>query len=187
MSDGPLGSGAAGYGVLSAAFAAGTVVGGLVAASRSTLGLRTLVGLGLITSLLQITGGLAPGVSALATIVVPVAAGAVVIDTTVATRVQLDTAWAMRGRVLGVATAVSGASGAVGAPLLGWLSETVGPRVTLVSAGATTLLACVIAGAAIARLRGIAWSWHEAHRTVRTSLGWRERIHAASPASHQPA
>jgi MFS family permease len=187
MSDGPLGSGAAGYGLLSAAFAAGTVVGGLVAASRSTLGLRTLVGLGRVTSVLQISGGLAPGVSALAAIVVPVAAGAVVIDTTVATRVQLDTAWAMRGRVLGVATAVSGASGAVGAPLLGWLSETVGPRLALVSAGATTLLACLIAGAAIARLRGIPFSFHEIQRTVRTALGWRERVHAGPPASHQPA
>ena len=158
MTDGPLGGGAAGYGVLSAAFAAGTVLGGLVAASRTSLGLRTLIGAGVITSILQITGGLAPNVATLAGIVVPVALGAVLIDTTVATRIQLDTDWSMRGRVLGVATAVSGASGAVGAPLLGWLSEAIGPRLTLVGAGATTLIACVLAGAAFARLRGIPWS-----------------------------
>jgi MFS family permease len=175
MSAGPLGGGAAGYGVLSAAFAAGTVLGGLVAASRKILGLRTLVGLGLITSVLQLAGGLAPGVAALAGIVVPVAVGAVVIDTTVATRIQLDTAWSMRGRVLGVATAVSGASGAFGAPLLGWLSETIGPRLTLVAAGSTTLLACAVAGMVMARLRGVPWTIDELLRTLRTSLGLRER------------
>jgi MFS family permease len=173
MTDGPLGGGAAGYGVLSAAFAAGTVLGGLVAASRTSLGLRTLIGAGVITSILQITGGLAPNVATLAGIVVPVALGAVLIDTTVATRIQLDTDWSMRGRVLGVAAAVSGASGALGAPLLGWLAQSVGPRATLVAAGATTLIACAVAGATIARLRGVPWSIDEALRTMRTALGLR--------------
>ncbi len=175
MSDGPLQGGAAGYGILSAAFAAGTVLGGLVAASRRSLGLRTLVGLGIVASVLQMTGGLAPGVAVLAGIVVPVAIGAVVIDTTVSTRIQLDTAWSMRGRVLGVATAVSGASGAIGAPLLGWLSETIGPRLTLAGAGATTLVACLVAGAAIARLRAIPWSLRELGRTLGAAVGARDR------------
>jgi MFS family permease len=174
MSAGPLHGGAAGYGVLSAAFAVGTVLGGLTAASRRSLGLGMLVGVGMATSVLQLTGGLVPSVATLAAVVVPVAAGAVIIDTTVSTRIQLDTEWSMRGRVLGVAAAVSGASGAFGAPLLGWMSQTVGPRATLVMAGATTLVACLIAGALMARLRGVAWSLPE----IRQALAGRE---ASSP------
>jgi MFS family permease len=171
MSAGPLGGGAAGYGILSAAFAAGTVLGGLVAASRTELGLRTLIGMGVVTSVLQIAGGLAPSVAALAGIVVPVALGAVLIDTTVGTRIQLDTDWSLRGRVLGVAAAVSGASGALGAPVLGALSQAVGPRATLVAAGLVTLAASAIAGVVIARLRGTPLSIDEALHTMRTALG----------------
>jgi len=171
MSAGPLGGGAAGYGILSAAFAAGTVLGGLVAASRRELGLRTLIGMGVVTSVLQIAGGLAPSVAALAGIVVPVALGAVLIDTTVGTRIQLDTDWSMRGRVLGVAAAVSGASGALGAPALGALSQAVGPRATLVAAGLVTLAASAVAGVVIARLRGTSLSVDEILRTMRTALG----------------
>ncbi len=158
MTAGPIGGGAAAYGVLSAAFAVGTVLGALVAATRRELGLGLLVGVGVLSSVLQIAGGLAPDLAVLVAIIVPVALGAVMIDTTVATRIQLDTAWAMRGRVLGIAGAVSAASGALGAPLLGWLSQTVGPRSTYVMAGTTTLAACLVAGAVLARLRGHRWS-----------------------------
>lgn len=158
MTAGPIGGGAAAYGVLSAAFAVGTVLGGLAAATRRELGLGLLVGVGVLSSLLQVAGGLAPDLAVLVAIIVPVALGAVMIDTTVATRIQLDTAWAMRGRVLGIAGAVSAASGALGAPLLGWLSQTVGPRSTYVMAGTTTLAACLVAGAVLARLRGHQWS-----------------------------
>jgi MFS family permease len=100
----------------------------------------------------------------------------VLLDTTTSTRIQLDTEWRMRGRVLGVAGAVSGASGAIGAPLLGWLSETIGPRLTLMTAGSTTLLACLVAGAVLARLRGIGWSIDEVRHTLRASLGLRVRV-----------
>ena len=182
MTDGPLGGGAAAYGMLSATFAVGTVLGGLVAASRTTLGLRTLIGMGALTSVLQLTGGFSPNVAALAGIVVPVALGAVVIDTTVATRIQLDTDWSMRGRVLGIAAAVSSASGAVGAPLLGWLSQTIGPRTTFVAAGATTLVACAVAGALLARLRGTHWSIDEGWRTLRTAVGLPSFARRADPA-----
>ena len=63
--------------------------------------------------------------------VVPIAAGAVMIDTIVSTRIQLDTHGA----------------GALGAPLLGWLCEHLGPRATLLGAGAVTTLACLVIGA----------------------------------------
>ncbi|MEU5671248.1 MFS transporter, partial [Micromonospora sp. NPDC047753] len=154
MSDGPLDAGASGYGLLSTVFAVGTVVGALVAARRRSLGYRTLVVAGLFASGLQIVAGLAPGTWSFAAVILPIAAAAVVIDTTVGTRAQLDTDGAMRGRVLAALAVTGSVSAAVGAPLLGWLAEHAGPRQTLVLAGAAAAIATTAAGVALDRQRG---------------------------------
>ncbi|MEU5721791.1 MFS transporter [Micromonospora sp. NPDC047738] len=153
MSDGPLRGGASGYGFLSTVFAVGTVLGALVAARRRELGYRVLVGAGLLASALQIVAGLAPGTLSFAAVMLPVAAAAVIIDTTVGARAQLDTDYAMRGRVLAALAVTGSVSAAVGAPLLGWLAEHAGPRQTLVLAGTLTTVATVAAGVALDRLR----------------------------------
>ncbi|RKF28491.1 MFS transporter [Micromonospora globbae] len=154
MSDGPLGGGAGGYGFLSTVFAVGTVLGALVAARRRDLGYGVLVGAGLLASALQIVAGLAPGTLSFAAVILPIAAAAVVVDTTVGTRAQLDTDYLMRGRVLAALAVTGSISAAVGAPLLGWLSEHAGPRQTLVLAGATAAVATVVAAVALDGLRG---------------------------------
>ena len=171
MTAGPLGAGGGGYGILSAAFAVGTVLGGLTAARRLSLGYRTLIGAGLIGSALQFVSGLAPSLWTFAAVIVPIAAAAVMIDTTVTTRIQLDTHGAMRGRVLAAAGMASAAAGAVGAPLLGWLAEQAGPRQTLVLCAAGAGIGCVAAGMALARHRGIRVNRHELHTVVRETLG----------------
>lgn len=171
MSAGPLHAGAGGYALLSSAFAAGTIGGGLLAAGRRVLGLRTLVGLGLVTSLGQVLAGLSPTVTTMAVLVVPIAAGAVMIDTITATRIQLDTLGAMRGRVLGFAAAASGLAGAFGAPLLGWLCEHLGARTTLVGAGLLVATACAAGGYAMARLRGLPRSRRQVRLLVGETLG----------------
>jgi MFS family permease len=153
MSNGPLHSGASGYGLLSTIFAIGTVLGGLAAARRSHLGYRTLVGAGLIASTLQLTLGLVGGVWAFGAVLLPIAAGAVLIDTTVATRVQLDTRVEMRGRVLAALSMTSALASALGGQLLGWLCEAAGPRDALVLAGAVTAIASMAAGVAFAAHR----------------------------------
>ena len=150
MSSGPLHAGASGYGLLSTIFAIGTVLGGLAAARRSHLGYRTLVGAGLIASTLQLVLGLVHGLWEFGTLLLPIAACAVLIDTTVATRVQLDTRVEMRGRVLAALSMTSALSGALGGQLLGWLCEAAGPRGTLVLAGALTAIASAAAGVAFA-------------------------------------
>ncbi|NES29449.1 MFS transporter [Micromonospora terminaliae] len=153
MSDGPLHGGASGYGVLSTVFAVGTVLGALFAARRPELSYAVLVGAGLLASGLQIVAGLAPGTLSFAAVILPVAAAAVVIDTTVGARAQLDTDYAMRGRVLAALAVTGSVSAAVGAPLLGWLAEHAGPRQTLVLAGTITAVATAAAGVALDRLR----------------------------------
>lgn len=194
MSDGPLRSGASGYGALSTVFAVGTVVGALFAARRRELTYRTLVGVGLLASLLQITAGLAPGTGSFAALILPIAAGAVVIDTTVGTRAQLDTDGMMRGRVLAALAVTGSISAAVGAPLLGWLSDHIGPRQTLVLAGAVAAVATMLAGAMLGRQRGLAVRPVQLRITLRESMGWdaarlrdRATISRTCPAGHVPA
>jgi MFS family permease len=85
-------------------------------------------------------------------VLLPIASAAVVIDTTVAARVQLDTREDMRGRVVSAMSIVGSLSGMAGAPLLGWLSERLGPRTALVLAGVVCLAACAAAAALLARL-----------------------------------
>jgi MFS family permease len=190
MSNGPLNAGAAGYGLLSAAFAVGTVVGGLVAAARPDLCYRTLIGTGLVTSVMQAVAGFAPGLWAFALVILPIAIGAVVIDTTVSTRVQLDTEGAMRGRVLAAAGMASAAAGAIGAPVLGWLAEHAGPRPALVLAGTLTALATLAAGTFFARHRGIPLHARQLRSTLAVAAGRRrplEPVVVATAGAERPA
>ncbi|SDD67706.1 MFS transporter [Actinokineospora iranica] len=152
MTQGPLGSGPAGYGLLSAVFAVGTVIGGIIAARMRHLSIPVLLGAAAITSVLQVTGGLTTGMVAFALVILPIAAGAVLIDTTMSTRIQLDSASDMRGRVIAAHGAVSATAGAVSAPLLGWLCEWPGPQTALVLAGAIALTATAAAATHFRRL-----------------------------------
>ncbi|WP_433259993.1 MFS transporter [Actinosynnema sp. CS-041913] len=138
------------YGLLSTVFAVGTVLGGLAAAARRTLTIRLLLIAAGTTSVLQAVGGLVPGTLGFALVLVPIAAGAVLIDTTMSTRLQLDSADGMRGRLLAVNGSIGAAAGAVGAPLLGWLCERLGAPETLLLAGTSTLLATVFAATVFA-------------------------------------
>ncbi len=152
MAHGPLGGGAAAYGVLSTVFACGGLLGGLLAAHRRDLTRRLLLGTALATSVLQVFSGFMPGMVAFSTVLLPISAGAVVIDTTMSTRVQLDTADHMRGRAIAAKSMVTGAAGALGGPLLGWLCETIGVRGTLELSGLLTVAATALAAAALAHV-----------------------------------
>ena len=153
MSTGPLRAGAAGFGLLSTVFAVGTVVGGLLAAHRRELSMRVLLGAALVTSALQFVSGFSPGLLTFAAALLPIAAGAVVIDTAMGTRAQLDSAEDMRGRVLAAQSTVSAAAGALGGPLVGWMSETMGPARALQVSGVIAVLATAAAVAALVRIR----------------------------------
>jgi MFS family permease len=153
MSDGPLEAGAGGYGALSVAFAVGTVLGGLFAASRGRLSLALLLVMAVACSAGQMVSGAAPNLLLFGALMLPIAAAAVVIDTTVSTRVQLDSPGGLRGRVIAAQGMVGAASGAAGGPALGAMCDLLGPRAALVLAGTVSVAATLAAAAALARLR----------------------------------
>ncbi|MBB4741328.1 MFS family permease [Actinoplanes octamycinicus] len=154
MTAGPLHSGSGGYGLLSTVFAVGAVLGGLLLAGTGRSTLRVLLGTGVAISALQICSGLAPNLLTFAAVILPIAAGAVVFDTVVSTRIQLDTREDMRGRVLAAVGIVSSLSGMVGAPAVGWLCDTIGARGALLTGGVITTVAAVAGALAIARVQG---------------------------------
>jgi MFS family permease len=176
MVAGPLHGGSGAYGLLSTVFAVGAVTGGLLLAGSGRSTLRVLVATGLLISVLQFLSGLAPNLTGFAALLLPIAAGAVVFDTVVATRVQLDTREDMRGRVLAAMGIVSSLSGIVGAPAVGGLADTLGARGGLVLCGVLTTMAAVGGAVALARVTGV------------TVPGWRRPVtsRTAAPAGALP-
>jgi MFS family permease len=156
MAAGPLHGGSGAYGLLSTVFAVGAVAGGLLLAGSGRSTLRVLVASGVTISVLQMAAGFAPSVTGFAAILLPIAAGAVVFDTVVSTRIQLDTREDMRGRVLATMGLVSSLSGMVGAPAVGWLADVLGARGGLILCGVVTTVAAVGGGWGIARAAGVA-------------------------------
>jgi MFS family permease len=152
MSAGPLAAGAGGYGLLSTVFAIGTVAGGFITASRPRLSIRLLLIAAFAISLLQALSGLMPSLSTFAGAMLPIAAGAILVDTAVSARAQLDSPDAMRGRVIAAVGMVGAASGALGGPALGWLSDVFGPRAALHAGGVACLAATLLAALTLARL-----------------------------------
>lgn len=159
MVSGPLGGSSGSYGLLSTVFAVGAVAGGLLLAGTGKSTLRVLLGTGFLISALQLCSGLAPNVLGFAALILPIAAGAVIFDTVVSTRIQLDTREEMRGRVLATVGIVSSLSGIVGAPAIGWLCDTLGPRGALLLAGAVTTAAAPAGAAALIRVKGRSLNW----------------------------
>ncbi|MGN9841739.1 MFS transporter [Nonomuraea sp. H19] len=170
MSAGPLEAGASGYGLLSTVFAVGTVAGGFLAAARPQLTIRLLLITAFVTGAAQALSGLMPGLWTFAAVMLPIAAGAVAIDTTVSARAQLDSPEPMRGRVIAALSIVSAGAGAVGGPLLGWLSDALGPRIALEIGGVSCVAAALLAAVALTRLSG---------QTIRQAAGLRPGLENA--------
>ncbi|GAA3259139.1 MFS transporter [Nonomuraea helvata] len=170
MSAGPLEAGAGGYGLLSTVFAVGTVLGGFLVAARPHLTIRLLLITAFATGVAQAVSGLMPELWTFGAVLLPIAAGAVALDTTVSARAQLDSPEPMRGRVIAALSIVSAGSGALGGPLLGWLSDGLGPRIALEIGGVSCVAAALLAAAGLARLTG---------RTFRQAVRLRPRLENA--------
>jgi MFS family permease len=96
-----------------------------------------------------------------------VAACCIVYDTAVSTTVQLLAPGHVRGRVLAVQGLVASIASMAGAPLVGLLTDTLGPRAALGIGGAAALAALVAAACVLAGGAGAA------ARVVRESTGFR--------------
>jgi MFS family permease len=147
--------GAREFGLLTTAFAVGSLAGALLSARRAGRtgtrpALRLVVLLAMGFSVLEVVAGLAPTYGTFFALLVPTGVLAIAFATSANQSLQLGADPGLRGRVMAIYTLVFVGGTPVGAPLVGWLAEVAGPRWSLVGGGLLTL-ACVCTAAFVLR------------------------------------
>ncbi|GAA2743121.1 MFS transporter [Kitasatospora cinereorecta] len=158
--------GAGEYGLLNTAMAVGSLAGALLAARRGAPRMRGLVGAAIAFGALEVLAAFAPGYWTFAILLTLIGVFGLTFNTSVNSALQLATDPEMRGRVMGLLVLVFTGGTPIGAPVVGWVTATYGPRFGLlacglVSAAAAGTVALVLARAADLRL---AFDRHPARR-----------------------
>jgi len=148
-------TGAGRFGLASAVFALGALIGALVAARRSRAGMRLLAGTALAFSVLEIATGLMPAYWAFLVLLVPTGATVISFTTAANSAAQLGTAGELRGRVMGIYMLVFLGGAPIGSPLTGLVAQHFGTRAAIIAGGVICVVATVVVTALVARRRGV--------------------------------
>jgi MFS family permease len=150
------------FGALYALMSIGSVIGALVTAHEAQATRRYLLGAALAYGVLLIGAAAAPTLAVEMIVLVPVGAAGIAFTAMANGVLQTECAPEMRGRVAALFTVAFLGSTPIGGPIIGWVSEQLGPRAGLAVGGVATLAAAVVAIAAVRRHR-------EAHPQVMAS------------------
>ncbi|MEU8616497.1 MFS transporter [Streptomyces sp. NPDC048623] len=161
--------GAGTYGFLNTLMAAGSLVGALLAARRASTRLRMLVIAAGVFGVLEVAAALSPSFWLFALLLVPIGMIGLTVNISANSAVQMATDPEMRGRVMSLYMMVFAGGTPIGAPLLGWVTDTFGPRVGFATGGLVSLAAAAAIGLILARVGGLKLSmrWHHGHPSVR--------------------
>jgi MFS family permease len=144
-------NGAESYGIISATYAFGSLLGALASARRGRPA-RRLVFIGAATyGVLEIVAAAMPTYWTFFAVLVPFGFFTLTLSTAANTNIQLSVSPSMRGRVMALYLLVFMGGTPIGAPLVGWIAEVAGPRWSLVTGGVASLAAAVLAAAYLAR------------------------------------
>jgi MFS family permease len=155
MSRGVFHTGAAAFGLASAAFAGGALGGALLAARRARPGMRLMLGTALAFGVLEVAAGLMPTYWSFLALLVPTGVALLMFTTTANSATQLGVAPAVRGRVMGLYMLVFLGGTPLGSPLVGWAAEQFGARTSLIGGGVISAVAVVVAALLLARVRDV--------------------------------
>ncbi len=135
--------GAGTYSAFTAAMGAGAIVGGLTVAHRSrpSAALLGLIGLGFGAMIALVALSPSELLTLLALVLMGV--GSIAFIATANATIQLTAEPAMRGRVMSLYAIAFLGSTPIGAPLMGWISDTSSPRVALVIGAVAAMVASV--------------------------------------------
>jgi MFS family permease len=148
--------GAEAFGLLSTAFAVGSLSGALLSTRRSTRPRqRFLVISAVVFGLLTVISGLMPTYLSFALLLVPTGAAALVFSVANNSFVQLGVDPQMRGRVMALYFMCFLGGTPVGAPLIGLIAERFGAPWGLILGGAICVVAGLVAAAVLARGRRV--------------------------------
>ncbi|CAH0237150.1 Enterobactin exporter EntS [Microbacterium oxydans] len=138
------GAGADGYGVLSSILAIGSLAGALLAARRDRARVRVVILAAGGFGIAAFVSSAMPSYASYAVTLMFTGFMIVTLLTTANGYVQMTTDPALRGRVLALYMAVIMGSTPVGAPIAGWVADTLGPRAAIMLGGTAGLIACAI-------------------------------------------
>jgi MFS family permease len=135
---------ATGYGLLSTALAVGACVGAVLATRRRTRpSLLFLLLAALSFGLLEIIAGSMPGFGGTALMLVLVGLAMLSFTTAANSSVQLGVEATMRGRVMALYLMCFLGGTPLGAPIVGWVASTVGPRWGMIGGGVVCMAVAV--------------------------------------------
>ncbi len=144
MSVGVFHSGAGRFGLLTSAMAVGSVTGALLAARRAKPTIPLLLLGTFMFGTACAIAAIMPNAAWFAGALAIVGISAQTFTTSSNSLLQMSTAPAMRGRVMAIFLAIAMGTTPIGAPIVGWVADTFGPRWALgVAAAAGWLAACV--------------------------------------------
>ncbi|MGP2439136.1 MFS transporter [Streptomyces sp. JW3] len=176
-------SGAGTYSLFNTLMAVGSLAGALLAARRGTARLRVLIAAALGFGALEVVAAVAPDLWLFALLMVPIGVFSMTVNVTANTSIQMSTDPAMRGRVMSLYMMVFLGGSPVGAPIVGWVTDTYGARVGFAAGGTVAFLAAAVTGVVLGRLGNLRLSvgWHHGHPQVRfVPRGGREELAAAA-------
>jgi MFS family permease len=144
--------GAGSYGLISAVYASGSLLGALASAKRGRLARRRVVFVAAAAyGVIEIAAGLMPTFWSFFALLVPFGFATLTFSTAANTTVQLSASPSMRGRVMALYLIVFMGGTPIGAPFIGWIAEVAGPRWSLITGGVASATAAVVAGLYLAR------------------------------------
>ncbi|MFS4095192.1 MFS transporter [Streptomyces sp. AF1A] len=175
-------AGAGGYSLFNTLMAVGSLCGALLAARRGTARLRVLIAAALAFGTLEVVAALAPQYWLFALLMVPIGICGLTVNVTANTAVQMATDPAMRGRVMALFMMVFVGGTPLGAPVVGWITDTYGARIGFALGGVVSAAAAAAIGLVLARIGGLRLSvgWHHGRPQVRFVPSRREKLATAA-------
>ncbi|MGY4495187.1 MFS transporter [Pseudomonas sp. TE3610] len=158
------------YGVLTSCMAVGSVLGALLSASRGTPRMSALLAGALLFGLGTGLAAVMPGYWWFGLTLTAVGVAAQTFTTTANSTVQLSTDPAMRGRVMAILLAISVGGTPLGAPVVGWVADSFGPRWALGIGAASGLIAAAVALGYLRKHKGLRVRWENGRLRHRLEL-----------------
>ena len=145
------------FGLLGTFLAVGSLTGALLAARRSNVRHRLVVGAALAFGVTVVLAGLMPSYLTFALLAPVTGLTALTFITAANTYMQLHTDAGVRGRVMALYMMIFMGGTPVGAPIIGWIGEEHGARWTLLGGGLLTITGVAVSALVYLRLDRARW------------------------------
>jgi MFS family permease len=155
MSVGVFHTGAGEFGLLSSMLAIGSVAGALLSARRERPGLLVMTAAAGIFGVGFSLAAVMPNYGLFGCALIIIGLSAQTFTTTCNVSLQLSTDPNMRGRVIALFLAIAVGATPIGAPFVGWVADTLGPRWALMVGAASGFAAVAVAFRYLAKYRGL--------------------------------